>query len=199
MRKSKYYREYDAEGNVVRLQCRCCKEIKEAKDYYPCRGKKDGISTICVVCDKKTSKRQQSDKAKSEIQRIYTNVTKQLYPHSGVQYGIVYGVHCTETNRWYIGQTQTSFQHRYDGDFFKNKVNELSEESTHGQLLNSDIEKFGIDKFEVFEVLDIAFSAKELDEKEAYYIDLYNSWSQGYNSNRGNIFKHNKDKRSEQN
>ena len=46
-------------------------------------------------------------------------------------------------------------------------------------------------------MLDVAFSEKELDEKEAYYIDLYKAYDEGYNSNRGNIFKHNKSKRKE--
>ena len=34
-------------------------------------------------------------------------------------------------------------------------------------------------------------------EKEAYYIDLYKAYDEGYNSTRGNIFKHGKEKRSE--
>ena len=55
------------------------------------------------------------------------------------------------------------------------------------------------ESFEIFEVIDVAFSEKELDEKEAYYIDQYKAYDEGYNSNRGNIFKHNKLKRKEEN
>ena len=129
------------------------------------------------------------------MMKIYENVTKQRYPHNGIQYGVIYGVVCNNTNRWYIGQTTTSFNARYQGDFFKYKFNELSEDNSKGQLLADDIEKYGQENFEIFEVIDVAFSERELDEKEAYYIDLYKAYDEGYNSCRGNIFKHGKTKR----
>lgn len=128
------------------------------------------------------------DRVDIEIKRIYKNVTQKLYPNSGVQYGVIYGVHCIPTDRWYIGQTIYSFDIRYDGDFFTNKVNELSDSNDKKHLLQKDIEKFGAENFEIHEVLDVAFSVQELDEKEVYYIDKYNSYMGGYNSNRGYIF-----------
>ena len=57
------------------------------------------------------------------------------------------------------------------------------------------MERDGQESVEIFEVLDVAFSEKELDEKEAYYIDLYKAYDEGYNTQRGNIFKHGKAKR----
>ena len=135
------------------------------------------------------------NKTQQEMMKIYENVTKQRYPHNGVQYGVIYGVACKVTNRWYIGQTTTSFNTRYKGDFFNCKYNELSEDNSKGQLLADDIGKYGQENFQIFEVLDVAFSEKELDEKEAYYIDLYKAYDEGYNSCRGNIFKHGKTKR----
>lgn len=143
------------------------------------------------------SKQWYEDKINKEIQRIYENITKKLYPHSGIQYGVIYGVHCLPSNRWYIGQTTNSFKIRYRGNFFNHKFIELSDDNTKSQLLNDDIEKYGEESFEIFEVLDVAFSEKELDEKEAYYIAYYKAYDKGYNSNRGNIFKHNKSKRKE--
>lgn len=138
-----------------------------------------------------------NDNVNKELQRIYENVTKQLYPYSGIQYGIIYGVYCKATDRWYIGQTTKTFKLRYLGNFFRYKFNDLSEDSEKGQLLKYDIEKYGQESFEIFEVLDVAFSEKELDEKEAYYIDYYNAYEEGYNTNRGYIFKHDKSKRKE--
>ena len=135
------------------------------------------------------------NKTKQEITKIYENVTKQRYPRNGVQYGAIYGVACKVTNRWYIGQTTKSFNIRYNGNFFNCKTNELYDDSEKKQLLNDDIEKYGQENFEIIEVLDVAFSEKELDEKEAYYIDLYKAYDEGYNSNRGNIFKHGKAKK----
>ena len=137
------------------------------------------------------------NKIQEEINRIYENVTKNLYPNNGIQYGIIYGVHCINTDRWYIGQTTNSFNIRYNGDFFNCKNCELSEDNEKLQLLQDDIEKYGQESFEIFEVIDVAFSEKELDEKEVYYIDYYKAYDEGYNSYRGNIFKHEKSKRKD--
>lgn len=129
-----------------------------------------------------------------EISTIYENITKNLYPNNDIQYGIIYGIHCINTDRWYIGQTRKSFNLRYANNFFKRKFNELLGDSEKAHLLHEDIEKYGQENFEIIEVLDIAFSEKELDEKEVYYIDLYKAYDEGYNSQRGNIFKHGKEK-----
>ena len=137
------------------------------------------------------------DVTNQEIKKIYENVSKQLYPNNGIQYGIIYGVHCKVTDRWYIGQTRKTFNLRYYGDFFKYKLDRLSEDNPKLELLQYDIEKYGKENFEIFEVIDVAFSEKELDEKECYYIDYYKAYDKGYNSNRGNIFKHEKSKRKE--
>lgn len=136
-------------------------------------------------------------KVQNEINKIYENVTKNLYPNNGIQYGIIYGVHCKVTDRWYIGQTTSTFNIRYNKDFFKYKSYELLGDSEKAHLLQDDIEKYGQENFEIFEVIDVAFSEKELDEKEVYYIDYYKAYDEGYNSNRGNIFKHEKSKRKE--
>ena len=148
----------------------------------------------------KISKRHQKwyeNKIDEEIKRIYENVTKNLYPNNGIQYGIIYGVHCKVTDRWYIGQTTNSFDIRYNGDFFTYKLQGLSEDNPKAQLLQDDIEKYGQENFEIIEVIDVAFSEKELDEKECYYIDYHKAYDEGYNSYRGNIFKHNKSKRKD--
>lgn len=128
---------------------------------------------------------------------IYENFTKKNYHKSNIQYGIIYGVHCKVSNRWYIGQTIQGFNNRYRGNFLNHKFIELEDDCPKRELLKDDIEKYGQESFEIFEVLDVAFSEKELDEKEAYYIDYYKAYDKGYNSNRGNIFKHNKSKRKE--
>ena len=172
------------------------------KQYY-----KDNIENISIKRKQYTtinrekiikhSRDLRKNKGEKEIKRIYENVTKNLYPNNGIQYGVIYGVHCIPTDRWYIGQTVRSFNIRYDGDFFTRKFHGLSDDNPKLQLLHEDIEKYGKDNFEIFEVIDVAFSEKELDEKEAYYIDYYKAYDEGYNSNRGNIFKHNKSKRKE--
>lgn len=302
--KSELYREYDEKtGELIKLECGTCHEIKNTDCFHKNKNKKDGVQTECKQCRvgrdrqynenhkrkkrqyrennkekirryrennkekiyeyhrqysenhkeercqyrrqryennkeeilekqrqyrenhkeeiykknrryrenhkeemrqyRETHKEEMSDyqrqynenKAQQEIMKIYENVTKQRYPHEGVQYGVIYGVHCKANNRWYIGQTTRSFNIRYNGDFFKYKPYKLSEDNPNIQLLTDDIEKYSQENFEIFEVIDVAFSEKELDEKEAYYIDYYKAYYEGYNSNRGNIFKHGKEKR----
>lgn len=134
---------------------------------------------------KEYGKQYYDNKTLEAIREIYEKVTKKLYPHNGIQYGIIYGVYNTITDRWYIGQTTTSFDVRYNGNFFKYKVSEISEENS--QLLVEDIETYGEGSFQIHEVLDVAFSEEELDALEVYYIDKYKAYDEGYNSNRGNI------------
>lgn len=217
------FREYNEDGNLIRLECRKCREIKGIENFSHDKKSINGIKTLCKSCDEKyrcenkdkfkewqkqhytknkefiskQHREQRNNKAQQEILKIYKNVTKQLYPHNGIQYGIIYGVHCISTDRWYIGQTRRSFNTRYLGDFFKYKFYYLSEDNTKEKLFQHDIQKYGQENFEILEVIDVAFSEKELDEKEVYYIDYYKAYNEGYNSQRGNIFKHDKSKRKE--
>ena len=244
-RKSKLYREYDEKtGELIKLECGKCHEIKTVDCFYECKSKKDGVRTECKQCNTEIKRQYRKNnpdcnrkyyrnnkekineinrqyyennkekinekhsqyyknhkeerheynlqyyknKIQQELMEIYEKITKQLYPHKGIQYGVIYGVYNLITDRWYIGQTKNSFNVRYYGDFFKNKINELSEKNARRQLLADDIEKYGIESFETFKAIDVAFSKRELNEKEAYYIDLYKAYDEGYNSTRGNIF-----------
>ena len=137
--------------------------------------------------DKISKQRKQAydDKVKTAITKIYENYTKNNYINNNVQYGVIYGVHNKITNHWYIGQTTISFDIRYNGNFFKNKLKEMNEDKRN--LLLKDLEEYGEESFEIYETMDVAFSPMELDEKEVYYIDYYKSYEEGYNSNRGFI------------
>lgn len=119
------------------------------------------------------------------ITQIYDNYTSNNYPNGTIQYGVIYGVQNKITKRWYVGQTTSSFKTRYSNNFFKSKQKEMCDEKL--ALFLDDLSKYGEESFEVYEVLDVAFSLKELDEKEVYYIDYYKAYDEGYNSNRGYI------------
>ena len=123
-------------------------------------------------------------KVQQEIDRIKHNYTNLLYPHCGTQYGIIYKVQNIKNGKTYIGQTTKSFNLRYDGDFFTNKMKEVKNEELKADFYQ-DLETFGVGAFMVQEVIDVAFSPMELDEKEVYWIDYYKAYEEGYNSNRG--------------
>lgn len=86
--------------------------------------------------------------------------------------GVIYRITNTVNNKVYIGQTVRSFDERID-DY------KLGRGNDH---LNNAFKKYGFDKFK-FEVIDTASTIDELNQKEIYYIESYNSRNKniGYN------------------
>ena len=108
-------------------------------------------------------------------------------------YGIIYKIENLITHEIYIGQTSNSkgFDGRYS---FSGKDIERvyaylkgnkDRNERHNQHLRRSIEKYGFDAFEVDKVLDVAFSQEELNEKEMYYIERFDSFKHGYNQTYG--------------
>ena len=87
--------------------------------------------------------------------------------------GFIYIIRNTINNKVYIGQTRTSVEQRWK---------EHLRHAQYGkQIINRAMKKYGVDKFyiEMLETCDL----EDLDYKEIYYIELYNSTdkSKGYN------------------
>lgn len=107
-------------------------------------------------------------------------------------YGIIYSVKNKVNGKYYIGQTyqKNGFKQRYGAKHNQslrealyeshkqaiNKVDESKREIVYlrDELLQ-EIEQYGLDAFEITEVIDYAFSQAELDIKEQVYISLYKS------------------------
>lgn len=108
-------------------------------------------------------------------------------------YGIIYKIQNTITNEIYIGQTThpRGFNGRYDfkGNgierVYKKLLGNEARKESHNQHLRRSIKKFGFDVFEVIKVFDTAKTLKELNEKESYYINLFDSYKNGYNQTFG--------------
>jgi len=78
------------------------------------------------------------------------------------------------TGKVYIGQTTKNLEKRIKGH-----VNESKKDKNRPFL--SSINKYGVDNF-VFEIIDFADNLNELNDKEIYWINFYNSVSpNGYN------------------
>lgn len=94
-------------------------------------------------------------------------------------YGIIYMIKNKVNNKVYIGQSIHSFKRRYKGKRWW--------DYTHNPHLKNSYNKYGIENFEVTEILDIAFSKSELDIKEQHWILYYNSMNPkfGYNKSNG--------------
>ena len=93
-------------------------------------------------------------------------------------YGVIYKNTNINNNKCYIGQTTVGFDRRYSGNLYKN---------TKNSYLKRSIEKYGIENFEIIKIFDVAFSRNELNIKEMYWIDYYNSnvSDSGYNLTEG--------------
>lgn len=108
-------------------------------------------------------------------------------------YGIIYKVENKITHEVYIGQTISprGFKGRYR--FKGSGVERMYKYYKHFQDRNGyynehlfrAINKYGFDSFEVDEVHDVASSKEELNKKEKYYIEEYDSFEHGYNNTYG--------------
>ena len=87
--------------------------------------------------------------------------------------GFIYIIKNTVNSKVYIGQTKTSVDQRWK--------EHLRHAQYGDQVINRAMKKYGVDKFyiETLEICDVSI----LDEREIYYIDLYDSTdkSKGYN------------------
>lgn len=113
-------------------------------------------------------------------------------------YGIIYLIRNKINNKCYIGQTSNKrgFEGRYPYQgqgierVYKYYKWRKDNEKHYNDYLFKSIEKYGFDAFEVDEKFDIAYSKEELNEKEQWYIYLYNSTNRemGYNRQSGGNF-----------
>lgn len=87
--------------------------------------------------------------------------------------GFIYAIRNTINDKVYIGQTRTSVKQRW--------AEHLRHAKYGDQVINRAMRKYGIDKFYI-ETLEIC-TIDVLDEREMYYIDLYDATnkSKGYN------------------
>jgi len=98
-------------------------------------------------------------------------------------YGIIYMIRNKINDKRYIGQTIQDLDGR--SSWSEHTILLRYQHNIH--LIRS-IEKYGFEKFERKRI-DIAHSQEELDEKEIYWIQYYNSLvrSSGYNINKGGL------------
>ena len=119
-------------------------------------------------------------------------------------YGIIYLVRNKVNGKCYVGQTykKNGFKDRYgvkhnqslvEGFYNSHKQMVIKAKESKRQLIYErdlilqDLEKYGIENFEVNECIDYAFSRQELDAKEKTYIKYYRSLikENGYNKTAG--------------
>lgn len=91
----------------------------------------------------------------------------------------IYIIRNTVNDKVYIGQTSQSVEERFNQH---KKTSTFKQRGTY-KLYNA-MAKYGKDVFYV-ETLESSIPITDIDEKEKYYIELYNSFYNGYNSTKG--------------
>ena len=129
-------------------------------------------------------KEQYNSKVKQALVEIKSYVEKEPqrfnYNPNEEIYGVIYLVYNICSQRYYVGQTTIGFDNRYQSGWIY----------THGykNIVKEDLEKYGEDSFEYTKIFKVAHNQEELDKLEAYYIEYFDSYENGYNETRGNIF-----------
>lgn len=108
-------------------------------------------------------------------------------------YGIIYKIENTITHKVYIGQTShpKGFNGRYlyKGTGIERVYNcyihKRAANSYYNVYLLRSMEMYGLEAFSVDEVFDTALTKEELNEKEAYYVEKFDSFKNGYNLTSG--------------
>ena len=96
-------------------------------------------------------------------------------------YGYIYKITTTKSNKVYIGQTTKSVEERY-----KKHLKARNSKSKKHLHLYLAMNKYGIDTFSV-EQIDTAENQQELNNKEIYWINFYDSINNGYNMAPGGV------------
>lgn len=94
------------------------------------------------------------------------------------RYGSIYIIKNNINDKVYIGQTTMSIEDR-----FKNHIKKSTIKSRTYKIYNA-FRKYGVDNFFI-ELLEDNIPIEDLDKKEIYYIEKYDSFKNGYNSTKG--------------
>ena len=125
--------------------------------------------------------KQKVEQSLAEI-KAYVGQNPQRYNYNPNEqiYGVIYLVHNVKSDRYYVGQTTIGFDNRYQCGWLH--------EHSRKDAVKTDLELYGEDSFEYTKIFKVCHTQQDLDKLEAYYIDYYNAYDNGYNETRGNIF-----------
>ena len=96
-------------------------------------------------------------------------------------YGYIYKISTTCSEKVYIGQTAKTIEERW-----QEHLKARTERAKRGIHLYLAMNKYGVETFSI-EKIDEANSPEELNEKEIYWINFYDSIKNGYNMAPGGV------------
>lgn len=93
----------------------------------------------------------------------------------------IYKITCQITGQIYIGKTEIDTQSRWKQHC---RAAYLPSHGDYNFPFHRAIRKYGKDNF-IIEIIDTAETSEELNNKEKYWIDYYDSYNNGYNASLG--------------
>ena len=154
-RKSKLYREYDEEGQLIKLECSNCHVIKTVDNFYKRKNIKDGVVTKCKKCTCERQKQYQLEHKEeiAEYSRKYYEDNKEKLKEYNQQYRENNKEKISENYKQYYQENKQSIMTQHT-EYRKNK-NRLK--LKYGGLdMNNELNSIRDIKFEfVFKSLNI--------------------------------------------
>ena len=175
---SEYHKEYDREYRKANK-----KKISEYHKEYDKEYRK---------ANKKKISERRKEHYKVSTQKSLDH-TKKICSQNGLindklkdkrLYGIIYLFQNKINKRCYVGQTTIGLENRYSKDVIEGWIEDRK--TYESVLLEEDIKKYDTEVF-TCDIIDIGYCRFHLDKLEAYYIDKYKAFEEGYNNNRGHL------------
>ena len=185
---AEYYAEYYKQNAEHYAEYR--KQNADKRKEQNAEWRKENADKIAEYRKQNADKKKEYDKERYDSKtkqslteiKAYVEIDPQKYNYNPNEqiYGVIYLVHNVKSDKYYVGQTINSFDIRYNMGWLY----------AHGykDTVKEDLEKYGEDSFEYVKIFKVAHNQKDLDRLEAYYIDYFNAYENGYNETRGNIF-----------
>lgn len=176
--RREYHKRYDEVNKERRKQYReANKEHKKEKSKQWYENNKEHKKEYCK--QKYENNKQNNLQYISAIAEQINPIFKQLNLPT---YGYIYMFENIKTRHKYVGQSIKPIRHRYHGNnIVQGWIKERSK--YNAQKFKDELIE---ENFIVIETLDVAFCQYHLDKLEAYYIDKYDSFLNGYNNREGN-------------
>lgn len=162
--KGKIYREANREANIER-----CKKWYE-------KNKSE------ILENEKMQREEIKKQAIKNIKKLSEEIEQIIKEYKIPILGEIYKIENTKTGRVYIGQTKRGLNERYHGNPIKAWIKERSKKTTQRFK-----EEFIIEDFKIGKIAD-GISQFHLDKLEAYWIDFYKAFEDGYNNTPGNYY-----------
>lgn len=164
--------------------CIQCREEKPLEQFSKCSRNKDGLQTACKACNKiNNAKFRQT---KPEYQKGYWGTPKgaenrykasqKFFDRKGAG---IYIIKNKVTGKIYVGKSTQLQRREQEWRMYLNNLN-----TDHSRkMIGNDVEKYGVEAFEMIIIEQIENPTKELlSKRERYYVKLFRKVGEIYNT-----------------